>query len=155
MCSLIYVFYHWVLRIISIRILLKVESDWCIRKCILLKNAWDVVQELEESQIIYTLAPGAKILNFCNKRPAGLIVKIESAIKMRYNSYNHTVYQIKLIFSKAKYTHSFFSFLILADPACLSITRDLNCFVADTNCTERSIYIFVIFSNIFSLYNSI
>lgn len=100
MCSLIYVFYHWILRIISIRILLKVESDWCIRKYILLKNAWDVVQELEESQIIYTLAPGAKILNFCNKRPAGLIVKIESAIKMWYNSYNHTIYQIKLIFQK-------------------------------------------------------
>lgn len=74
MCSLIYVFYHWVLRIISIRILLKVESVWCIRKCILLKNAWGVVQELEESQMIYTLAPGVKILNFCNKRPAGLIV---------------------------------------------------------------------------------
>lgn len=70
-----------------------------------------MVQELEEPQIIYTLAPGAKILNFCNKRPAGLIDKIESAIKMRYNSYNHTMYQIKLIFQKQNTLILFFLFL--------------------------------------------
>lgn len=31
---------------------------------------------------------------------------------------------------------------VFTDPACLSINRNLNCFVADTNCTQRSAYLF-------------
>lgn len=48
------------------------------------------------------------------------------------------MYQICFYFSKTMFNFVF----VFTDPACLSINRNLNCFVADTNCTKRSTYLF-------------